>query len=450
MKFVAAAVALLLAACSANSVLPAGDPGTTGPPPSAATVAETAAPASATPSPMIESPSWPPQPTRDERFTRIATFTLGDDRMHIALGFTGARAYAVDDPCSAAYAATSDVVDGVLEIGVTASSPARPTEPWGCDDLGYDRHLDVSLDEPFNGTVWRDLAGYRHFLAPPDGLVELTGLPDGWALRNGRDVEDSPTGRWERTYSPDPSLADRTRTLDLYQSFDGPVNVSGGEGQGVPVVVSGQPATLYRSPSSGELVLVWRLGNDGLALVAYEQAFSVADVIALAESARAASPSPSASTAGPDGAVASSTDGRFRLVLVLPGTTFSTDEAITGRGILSVEDGAAATIGGPGAGPLAFSFDEVGGSRRMDAGYDTTCGVFTIEPGVPMTSDLTKSGGWADDDPNASFYRSFFADPAIHLPPGTWDISANAWFAEDACSGPDHHMTATARVIVTP
>lgn len=289
MKFVAVAVALLVAACSGNSTSPPGDLGTSNPPPSASTVAESAPVASATPSRMVESPSWPPQPARDEHYVGISKLTLSEDRRRIELGFVGAREYASDDPCSADYTATTAVVDGVLEIGVTGSYPPRPTEPWGCDDLGYDRHLEVSLDEPFIGTVWRDLAGYRHFLAPPDGLVELTGLPAGWELRAGRDVEDSPTGRWERSYSPDPTLADKTKRVDLYQSFDGPVNVTG-DAAARQVTVNGQPATLYRSSSTGELVLVWRLGNDGLALVAYEQEFSIDQLIDLAESASTEAP----------------------------------------------------------------------------------------------------------------------------------------------------------------
>ncbi len=156
--------------------------------------------------------------------------------------------------------------------------------------MGHARSLEVNLHEPFTGSVWRDLSGYLHFLAPPEGLVELADLPAGWELRAQRDVEESPTGRWERTYSPDPSLADNTRSVVLYQSFDGPVNVTGGTEER-QVVVNGLPATLYLWPPNGELVLVWRLGNDGLALVAYEQQFSVDELIGLAESATPVTPS---------------------------------------------------------------------------------------------------------------------------------------------------------------
>lgn len=153
-----------------------------------------------------------------------------------------------------------------------------------------------------------------------------------------------------------------------------------------------------------------------------------------------------AGTLGTD--IASSVDGPYELVLSLPGTSFSTDQAIAGQASLSVTDGKAARIAGPGAGPLAFSFTEVGGTRRMGPGYRLSCGLFTIEPGAPMASDLTKPGGWTAEDPIASFYQSSFQDPDIHLPAGTWDIGARASFSDNDCDGPRHDMAATVRVVV--
>ena len=72
--------------------------------------------------------------------------------------------------------------------------------------------------------------------------------------------------------------------IDFYQAFDGPVNVSGGE-EHRTVTVNGVPASLDRFAPDGELVLVWSLGHDGLALVADETDLSVEDLVALAESA---------------------------------------------------------------------------------------------------------------------------------------------------------------------
>ncbi len=274
------AAALLLAACSvAGSTAPAS---VGAPEPS---------PIGTTATSVAEPSPWAPEPTHDARFVPIGGLELSEDGRRVKVDFTGAAAFSPDDPCSADYSATTAVADGVLEVGIFQSRPPRPEEPPSCDAIGFGRSLDVVLGEPFTGSAWRDLYGpYLHFLARPDGLVELTGLPAGWALRAERDVEGSPTGRWERTYTPDAASADETKTVVLYQSFDGPVNVTGGTEER-QVEVNGQPATLYRWPPNGELVLVWRLGDDGLALVGYESEFSADELVDLAESAAPVAPS---------------------------------------------------------------------------------------------------------------------------------------------------------------
>lgn len=320
MKVLALAVALILAACSGSVPTATNSPGTPSPDVSPSNATETVPPTSKTPTPIAEEPSWPPLPGRDFRYLSISQLTLSKDGRRIKLDFVGGRPYSPNDPCSVDYTAMAAVVEGVLEVGVEESRRPAQTEGTACDAMGHARSLQVGLAEPFSGSVWRDLNGYVHFLTPPDGLVELAGLPDGWELRAGRDVEESPTGRWERTYSPDPSLGDAIQSVVLYQSFDGPANVTGGTEER-QVVVNGRPATLYRWPPNGELVLVWRLGNDGLALVAYEQQFSIDELIALAESATPATPSngsggkwgPLAVVPPQEGADTARTEGTLRI-----------------------------------------------------------------------------------------------------------------------------------------
>lgn len=147
---------------------------------------------------------------------------------------------------------------------------------------------------------------------------------------------------------------------------------------------------------------------------------------------------------------ASDAEGAFRLNFRLPQATYQSTDAISGTATLEVTDGHDASLSGSGDGLLGFSFVEVGGTRRMDAGWHDDCRRYTIEAGSPMTSAITKSGGWGGEDPDAAFYQAFIADPQVHLPPGTWDISAVASFAEGDCGGVHHDLRATIRVTVTP
>jgi len=143
-------------------------------------------------------------------------------------------------------------------------------------------------------------------------------------------------------------------------------------------------------------------------------------------------------------------EGAFRLIFRLPQATYQTTEPISGTATLAVTDGQDASISASGDGPLGFSFVEVGGTRRMDAAWHDDCRHFTLEAKSPMSSAIKKSGGWSGEDPNAAFYQAFIADPEVHLPPGTWDISAVASFYEGDCGRVTHYLTATIRVTITP
>jgi hypothetical protein len=223
--------------------------------------------------------------------TSFTTQTLTEGNRLLTLEFVGGKLFSALDHCSRAYAGWAEAVGDQLEVAVIDVTPPlilpNGGTPPGCDAIGYERTVTVHLAEPFVGARVHDLAGYLHFLRAPEGLVTLSGLPAGWLLRSERDVEDSPTGRWQRTYSPvaNPDTGTSKGKIDLYQSFGGPVNVTGGDQQGT-VTVNGGSATLYRFAPDGELVLVWPLGSDELALVANETDFPIDRLIILAESAR--------------------------------------------------------------------------------------------------------------------------------------------------------------------
>ena len=227
-----------------------------------------------------------------DRLTRFDSASLSEDRLVLTLDFIGGPEYAPDDPCSSAYAGWAKATGEILEAAVVDVTPPHIGLDGGtnvlCTAMGYFRTVSVRLAEPFHGVRVHDRAGYVHFVGRPGGLVEIHGLPDGWVLRSERSVEESPTGRYQRTYAPVPEPAAGTSLgrLDVFQSFGGPVSVTGGEEMRV-VKVNGTSATLYRQAEAGELVLVWTLGSDGLALVANEADFTAGALVRLAESATA-------------------------------------------------------------------------------------------------------------------------------------------------------------------
>ncbi len=243
------------------------------------------------------SPSRPTEPTPDPTGqasgppagepVRVQTIVLSPDGSAVTVTFVGAKAYDPTDPCSAHYFGWAGEVDEELEVKVVDDTARQPgaTAPT-CDLVGFTRAITIDLARPYTGWRANDLAGDMHFVRRPPGSVELTTLPTGWTLQLERDVEESPTGRWQRTWTQGGSSNVPTSKgkVDLYQAFGSPADVTGGE-EVRSVLVNGRGATLYRSAPDGELVLVWKLGDDGLALVVNETDFPLAEAIKLAEGA---------------------------------------------------------------------------------------------------------------------------------------------------------------------
>jgi hypothetical protein len=176
--------------------------------------------------------------------------------------------------------------------------------------------------------------------------------------------------------------------------------------------------------------------------------FAIVLAIFLAACAATPSPTSSPSLTGPP-ATAEDVEGLFHLAFTLPRTTWSVGESIEGQSQLSLSAGAPVTIVGSGGGVLGFGFAEVGGRRQMGPAWTADCANHPLAADRPIVSPITKSGGYSDDQPDAAFYRAFFADPLIHLPAGEWDITAVAEFVERECGGPGHTLEATIRVRVT-
>src|SRR5664280_401051 len=91
-----------------------------------------------------------------------------------------------------------------------------------------------------------------------------------------------------------------------------------------------------------------------------------------------ATPSPAGPTPSPTPAQATDTQGKYRLVFELPASDWRASDAITGRATLSVVGSAGVDFGSSGQGPLAFQFDEVGGSRHMGGSMTADCVTYRL------------------------------------------------------------------------
>ncbi|HEX7613426.1 MAG TPA: hypothetical protein VF371_11695, partial [Candidatus Limnocylindrales bacterium] len=163
-----------------------------------------------------------------------------------------------------------------------------------------------------------------------------------------------------------------------------------------------------------------------------------------------AAPSQAAPTPAPTPAQATDTQGRYQLVFELPKTDWHTTDSITGLATLSLIGSGGVDFGSSSGGPIGFGFAEVSGSRQMGPVWTADCSSGRLDAGQPRTSQITKSGGFTGEDPNVDFYRSFFADPLVHLPAGDWTITAVASFVEGtACSGESCTLNAAVLVHVS-
>jgi hypothetical protein len=85
-----------------------------------------------------------------------------------------------------------------------------------------------------------------------------------------------------------------------------------------------------------------------------------------------------------------------------------------------------ATIWGSGSGPVSFELEQIDGDMALGGMMTADCAMHDYARLVPVQIPYRKSGGFSGDDPNAGFYRAFFADPVLRLPAGRWRVTANA------------------------
>lgn len=73
-----------------------------------------------------------------------------------------------------------------------------------------------------------------------------------------------------------------------------------------------------------------------------------------------------------------------------------------------------------------FSLEQLDGPLDMDGGGSRLiCYPTSLTKAEPDTIPFSKSGAFSSDTPGASFWASYFADPTLRLPAGSWRISAH-------------------------
>jgi hypothetical protein len=139
------------------------------------------------------------------RFDKVV---LADDRQAVQVDFIGGQEFDPRNPCSVAYEGTAEIVGDELEIGIYAQQHPKQLPPdTACELMGYARTLGLALDEPFIGSVVRDLAGQVLLLERPAGSVEFGGLPaSSWKARQ-RPARASTSAAQGRTSDAAPERA---------------------------------------------------------------------------------------------------------------------------------------------------------------------------------------------------------------------------------------------------
>jgi hypothetical protein len=152
----------------------------------------------------------------------------------------------------------------------------------------------------------------------------------------------------------------------------------------------------------------------------------------------------------PDPQTVTAPKGRFEVRFTVDRSTLRTGDNITGTAELWLKAGGSGVLSGS-SDLFAFEFMEVGGQQRAVAPVvSTDCSPHQVGSDRPLTSPIVKSGGVAAGNANADFVRQFLEGREIHLPAGTWDITAVAGFVDGrSCSGLPHAIRATVRVTVS-
>lgn len=143
-------------------------------------------------------------------------------------------------------------------------------------------------------------------------------------------------------------------------------------------------------------------------------------------------------------------DEAFELVLRLPRLSWTEGEPIEAEATLTYRGPQPVIrVFGSGSGLVLFALAQVGGVIQIGPAATADCVPRVLERGVPLVVPYKKSGGFSATDPNAAWYRAFFADPLLRLPEGRWELSALAeGYTGAGCGDVSHRLSVSVELDV--
>ena len=162
----------------------------------------------------------------------------------------------------------------------------------------------------------------------------------------------------------------------------------------------------------------------------------------------ACTPAPSPSgvlPSTPELAAGQVTEQGITLAATVDPAVVATGEEINVVAELSHELAEPLVVFGSGGGIVGFSVTRVeDGLSSGPSVSSSDCARHELPPGEPTIVPFAKSGGWSEDDPNAAFLRTYFSEPELTLPPGTWriDITTSGILGEGCTGEPFGHELA--------
>lgn len=147
-------------------------------------------------------------------------------------------------------------------------------------------------------------------------------------------------------------------------------------------------------------------------------------------------------------------DGVFRLSLEARQDRYRAGQVIDVMAMLTYLGPDPSTVAlGPGTGLIGFGIESDDPAIRISPAFTSDCAPWKFTRDEVVVYPFEKSGGFGEDEPLASFYRAYFADPELRLPAGTWRIFAGGGFYEGADCGdafPYHSLSASLTIVVEP